>query len=101
MQFPVRLEPLAEQLVAARREARQLRSLRAEQVPSDADEAYAVNQEVAARLGWDPLGWKIAGTTEAVRARLHLDGPIYGRTFRRFACRSPMSEPWCKAWTVC
>lgn len=89
MQFPSRLEALADQLVAARREARQIGSLAPDLVPRGADEAYAVNREVAARLGWEPLGWKIAGTTEAVRARLNIDAPIYGRTFRRFAVRSP------------
>ncbi len=58
-------------------------------MPPDADAAYAVDAEVAALLGWEPLGWKIAGTAEAVRARLSLSGPIYGRTFRRFALPSP------------
>ena len=58
-------------------------------VPDTALEAYAVNQTVAERLGWEPLGWKIAGTTDAIRGKLQLDGPIYGRTFRRFACTSP------------
>ena len=48
------------------------------------------NQAVAERLGWEPLGWKIAGTTDATRGKLRLDGPIYGRTFRRFACISPI-----------
>ena len=45
---------------------------------------------MAEQLGWEPLGWKIAGTTDAVRGKLQLDGPIYGRTFRRFACTSPV-----------
>jgi 2-keto-4-pentenoate hydratase len=81
---------LAGLLARARREARQVRgTLPPGLVPPDADAAYAVNAEVAALLGWEPLGWKIAGTTEAVRARLGLAGPIYGRTFRRFALPSP------------
>jgi 2-keto-4-pentenoate hydratase len=81
---------LAGLLARARREARQGRGpLPPELVPPDADAAYAVNAEVAALLGWEPLGWKIAGTTEAVRARLGLAGPIYGRTFRRFTLPSP------------
>jgi 2-keto-4-pentenoate hydratase len=85
---------LAELLAGARREARQVRGpLPPALVPPDADAAYAVNAEVAAFLGWEPLGWKIAGTTEAVRARLGLDGPIYGRTFRRFAVPSPARLP--------
>lgn len=81
---------LAELLARARREGRQVgEALPPGMVPPDADAAYAVNAEVAALLGWEPLGWKIAGTTEAVRARLRIDGPIYGRTFRRFALPSP------------
>jgi len=81
-------QELANLLVQARRNASQF-ALAADLVPDTALEAYAVNQTVAERLGWEPLGWKIAGTTDAVRGKLQLDGPIYGRTFRRFACTSP------------
>ncbi|HXT81524.1 MAG TPA: hypothetical protein VN702_18310, partial [Acetobacteraceae bacterium] len=84
-----RAETLADHLAAARRDARQLTSLPEDLVPETVDEAYAVNSLVAQRLGWETLGWKIAGTTAAVRAKLRLGTPIYGRTFRRFACESP------------
>jgi len=82
-------EELANLLVQARRNVSQL-SLPGDLVPDTALEAYAVNHAVAQRLGWEPLGWKIAGTTDAVRGKLQLDGPIYGRTFRRFSCISPV-----------
>jgi 2-keto-4-pentenoate hydratase len=82
-------EELANLLAQARRNVSQF-SLPDDLVPDTALEAYAVNQIVAERLGWEPLGWKIAGTTDAVRGKLQLDGPIYGRTFRRFACTSPV-----------
>jgi 2-keto-4-pentenoate hydratase len=49
-------------------------------VPRTCDDGYA------ARLNWDPLGWKIAGTTPAMREKLRVPAPICGRTFRRFAC---------------
>jgi hypothetical protein len=81
-------DELANLLVQARRDVRQF-SLPPELLPATAREAYAINEAVADRLGWEPLGWKIAGTTDAVRGKLNLDGPIYGRTFRRFACMSP------------
>ncbi|MBK1659875.1 2-keto-4-pentenoate hydratase [Paracraurococcus ruber] len=81
---------LIDLLVAARREARQI-PLPAALVPATPEAGYRVQGEVAARLGWEPLGWKIAGTTASVRARLGLAGPIYGRTFRRFAHPSPAS----------
>lgn len=81
-------DELAKLLVQARRDMRQF-TLPAELVPPTPLEAYAVNAAVAERLGWEPLGWKIAGTTDATRGKLQLDGPIYGRTFKRFACTSP------------
>ncbi len=81
---------LADLLAAARRDARQIAALPPDlALPRTIDEGHAVNQLVAARLGWEPLGWKIAGTTAAMREKLRVAAPIYGRTFRRFACRSP------------
>jgi len=59
-------------------------------VPADAAAAYRVNARVAELLGWEPLGWKIAATTEAVRVKLRTDGPILGRTYRRFRYESPV-----------
>ena len=89
MQISGKQEELADLLVEARRNASQLSSLPDDLVPDTVTDAYQVNQLVAERLGWEPLGWKIAGTTDAVRGKLGLDGPIYGRTFRRFECTSP------------
>ena len=63
-------------------------------VPVSIAAGYAVNWLVARRLGWEPLGWKIAGTTQAVRAKLRLDSPIYGRTYRRFVVQSPARLAW-------
>lgn len=82
-------EALADRLAAARREVRQLAALPDDLMPRTVAEGYAVNSLVATRLGWEPLGWKIAGTTAAMREKLKVDTPIYGRTFRRFACQSP------------
>lgn len=84
-----RAEELVGRLVAARRENRQISDLSPELVPETTDDGYRINAMVAARLGWSPLGWKIAGTTEYIRRRLGIDTPIYGRTFRRFAATSP------------
>ena len=80
---------LAEVLAEARRSVTQIHDLPPQLVPPDADEAYCVNALVCEHLGWDPLGWKIAATTEAVRAKLRTDGPIYGRTFSKFRHSSP------------
>lgn len=84
-----RSEALAQLLAQARRDGVQVENLDRSLVPDTADEAYRVNGRVAALLGWEPLGWKIAATTEAVRRKLGTDGPIYGRTYRRFAAPSP------------
>jgi len=85
----VKQQALADLLVEARRETRQLDGLADQLVPETAAQAYVINRAVAERLGWEPLGWKIAGTTANVRGKLGLDGPIYGRSFRRFKCASP------------
>ena len=82
-------EGLADMLAAARREARQVDGLAPGLVPATAQDGYAVNGLVAQRLGWDLLGWKIAGTTPAMREKLRVTDPIYGRTYRRFVAASP------------
>ncbi len=80
---------LARRLVIARRSVRQITDLPPALVPATNDAGYAVNRLVARDLGWEPLGWKIAGTTPEVREKLRLDAPIYGRTYRPFAAPSP------------
>ncbi|MEB2319238.1 MAG: hydratase [Pseudomonadota bacterium] len=87
--LPPEMQSLASQLADARRDGRQIAELPARLVPPSAAIGYDVNLEVGRLLGWEPLGWKIAGTTQAVRDRLGIDTPIYGRTFRRFATTSP------------
>jgi 2-keto-4-pentenoate hydratase len=80
---------LADMLAAARRDARQIPSLPPDLVPRSHDQGYAIARMVVERLGWTPLGWKIAGTTAAVREKLKIDRPIYGRTYQRFAVAQP------------
>jgi len=91
MMHSVPLDHLAGLLADARCAGRQIDQLPAYLLPTTADDAYAVNRRVAERLGWETLGWKIAGTTAAVREKLRVPGPIYGRTFRRFAVTSPVT----------
>lgn len=82
-------QSLAALLTDARSNASQIDCLPDALVPRSNAEGYAVAVDVADRLGWEPLGWKIAGTTQAVRDKLRIDEPIYGRTYRRFAHDSP------------
>ncbi|MBR0682931.1 hydratase [Roseomonas eburnea] len=84
-----RKNQFASLLASARREARQLDALPAELLPATSEDGYAVNGLVAELLGWETLGWKIAGTTAAMREKLRVAVPIYGRTYRRFAVASP------------
>jgi 2-keto-4-pentenoate hydratase len=86
---PEAREELAGLLLAARRDGHQLQDLPAHLVPADADEAYGVAFTVAERLGWEPLGWKVAGTNDEMRRRLRMPEPILGRSFRRFAEQAP------------
>lgn len=80
---------LADVLIAARREGRQIAALPPDLVPETPAEGYAVNALVANGLGWEPLGWKIAGTNPEMQRRLRLNEPIYGRSYKRFETRSP------------
>lgn len=84
---------LADMLAAARRDGRQVAGLDPALVPADIAAGYATNALVAAALGWEVLGWKIAGTTPAMREKLRVDAPIYGRTYRRFVARSGVRIP--------
>lgn len=83
------LQRLADLLIAARREGRQVRDLDPGLVPATHAEAYAVNELVARGLGWPLLGWKIAATTPVMQQRLRTTEPIYGRTYKRFEHASP------------
>ncbi len=81
---------LAELLIAARRDRRQITALPADLEPATPEDAYAINALVAAGLGWPQLGWKIAATTLDMQQRLRTSEPIYGRTYQRFAALSPV-----------
>jgi 2-keto-4-pentenoate hydratase len=80
---------LAETLAAARRDRVQVADFPAALVPPTVAAGYDAAADVEKALGWEPLGWKIAGTTVAMREKLRLDEPIFGRTYRRFRVASP------------
>ncbi len=86
-------QSLAALLTDARVQASQIKALPNDLMPRANADGYAVAADIADRLGWEPLGWKIAGTTQAVREKLRIDEPIYGRTFRQFAHPSPCTLP--------
>lgn len=83
------VEELAQRFVETRKTYRQIHDLPPELVPADTATAYKVDARVEELLGWEPLGWKIAATTPAMRKFLESETPIRGRTYRRFVHRSP------------
>lgn len=87
--LPKHLEPLAQQFLAARRDLHQVTVLDEGGVPKDTAEAYAMHRAVVKGLGWETMGWKVAGTTENIQQALGLEGPIYGRTFKKHRHVSP------------
>lgn len=78
---------LAEALATARREGRQIQP--PPDLPVDAAEGYAVGAEVAALLGWERRGWKIAATTAEMQRRLRASEPIRGPIYARFVTEAP------------
>lgn len=79
---------LADLLAEARTAGRQVQGLPADLVPPTLDDGIRVDALVAERLGWAPLGWKIAATTPETQQRLRAASPLYGRTFARFEATS-------------
>jgi 2-keto-4-pentenoate hydratase len=80
---------LVDLLVAARQDGQQVQIQAGLDLPGEIDAGYRIASTIADELGWEPLGWKIAGMTEATRSKLGITHPIYGRTFRRFRHLSP------------
>lgn len=84
-----RQRELAHHLATLRREGRQQSGLDEQLVPPDADTAYRVAQIVEEELGWDVVGWKIAGMKSGLQRQLRISSPIYGRVFAPLIITSP------------
>ncbi|WP_314950432.1 2-keto-4-pentenoate hydratase [Bradyrhizobium cosmicum] len=80
---------LARHLANLRREGRQQSGLAERLVPPDAETAYRVAQMVEEELGWDVVGWKIAGMKPGLQRQLRISTPIYGRVFAPLIKSSP------------
>lgn len=83
-----RQREVARQLASLRRENRQQSGLDAHLVPPDAD-TDRVAQMVEEELGWDVVGWKIAGMKPGLQRQLRTSSPIYGRVFAPLIKSSP------------
>ncbi|WP_225125618.1 hypothetical protein [Bradyrhizobium sp. IC3123] len=73
-----RQRELARQLADLRREGRQQSGLDERLVPPDADTAYQVAQMVEEELGWDVVGWKIAGMKSGLQRQLRISARSMG-----------------------
>lgn len=84
-----RQRELARHLADLRREGRQQSGLEERLVPPDAETAYRIAQMVEEELGWDVVGWKIAGMKPGLQRQLRIATPIYGRVFAPLIKPSP------------
>jgi 2-keto-4-pentenoate hydratase len=76
----IRIEAAAEILAAARRDGRLIEGLPAAAAPRDLAEAVAIQDALARRTG-AAVGWKIGATARAVREKIGLAHPFFGRVF--------------------
>lgn len=86
-----RREQFIEALAGARAEGRQITTPDPSWTLNDKHEGIGIMLEVARRLGWPRLGWKIAATNPALQKKLRTDEPVFGMTFQRFLKTSPAS----------
>ena len=91
MMTPEGRRDLAGLLAAARRQGCQV--MPPHDLPEDAEEGYAVAEEVAALLGWERRGWKVAATTPEMQRRLRATEPTRGPIYARFVTGSPAVVP--------
>ena len=72
---------------------RQLDALPADCRPQSIDEAYQVQDGLAAAAGLRLAGYKIGATNIQVQARFGVDAPFSGRVFADFVGESPLRVP--------
>ncbi|MGV6872281.1 2-keto-4-pentenoate hydratase [Pseudochelatococcus sp. B33] len=84
----------ARKLAAAWLERSSLTEMLADDLrPKDRQEAYAIQDEMAAIIGEPVGGWKMGATSPAIQRREGHSGPIIGRVFRGTIFESPASLP--------
>ena len=69
----MRVEALADKLIAARRSLDRIAALAPEEIPASAAEAYAVQDAIIARLGIPIAGWKVGAASPSAEPQA---GPI-------------------------
>ena len=79
----------AELLAGCWHERRQISDLPVDLLPAGRAEAYAIQDELARRLGFDVAGWKVGMASPASLRDAGLDEPIPGRLFAQTLAQSP------------
>lgn len=90
---PKRATAAAKLLIAARREGKLLDRLPEDAAPRDLDEALAIQEALAQRLGVPQAGWKIGATGARVQAMIGLAHPFHGRVFADTVYASGIAIP--------
>ena len=80
---------MAEIITDAWLEERQLDAMPDGMIPANRTEAYAVQDEVARRLGLKVAGWKFGATAPASMRTMKVDEPIPGRLFANRVVEAP------------
>lgn len=75
------------------RDGRQIDALPADCRPDTIEQAYAVQDGLAASAGLAVAGYKIGATNDRVQARFGVDAPFSGRLFAEFVGESPLDVP--------
>src|SRR3982074_594111 len=86
-----RQRELDRHLADLRREGRQQSAPEQRPRPAAAATAHRIGQMVEEELGWDVVGWKIAGMKPGLQRQLGISTPIYGRVFAPLIKTSPAS----------
>lgn len=88
-----RVAGAAKLLATARREGRLIDRLPEGAAPRDLDEALAMQEALARRLGVPVAGWKIGATAPAVQSKIGLQHPFHGRVFADTVYASGIALP--------
>lgn len=87
------LDKLATSLTEAWRNSTTIPLPPADAAPATREEAYAVQDRIAERLGERVIGWKVGAAVRAVQVLEGHDGPIPGRMFASRLFDSPARVP--------
>jgi len=83
------IQKATEMLWRARQTGQPMDCLPEDYRPQSPQEGHAIQKALAAQMGRELLGWKLAATNESAQAFLRVDGPLTGRLIDGTCARSP------------